>query len=577
MDGAGGLAIEGAVPGLHRVERCLATTLQSIGDAVIATDTAGCVTLMNAVAEALTGWSQSEVAGQPIADIFTIIDTDTRRPLPISIERALGDGPLAGAARRALLVARNGATIPIDASVAPIRDDSDGATGAVLVFRDITAREEAASRLRHYALHDQLTGVANRASLADRIELELARTQRREAHGFAVLFLDIDRFKVINDSLGHAAGDELLLGAARRLETFLRSTDVLARLGGDEFAILLDGVADAQVALRVTERLHAALREPFIIGEGEVCSSASIGIIIAHDGYADAGEVLRDADIAMYRAKAQGKGRSAVFDTAMHAEALAHWQLETDLRRAVERGELRVFYQPIVSLADNQVSGFEALVRWQHPERGLLAPGVFLDVAEEAGLLAGIGWWVLREACRQLRVWQVAFPKPFPLTMSVNLCQQQFNQPDVAALVAAALRETGVDGRSLRLEITEGMLMRPDAAVIERCAQLRALGVQLYVDDFGTGYSSLSVLHHVPIGALKIDRSFVQRMSAEPARHDLVPTIVALAHNLGLDVIAEGVELESHAARLLALDCAFAQGYLFSRPVDGAAAEALLR
>ncbi len=473
---------------------------------------------------------------------------------------------------------------------------TDGKSRQVLgVATDISDRKQVEEQLIHDAFHDKLTGLANRALFMDRLEHLVELTKRRQDYLFAVLFLDLDRFKVINDSLGHTIGDQLLVEIARKLQTCLRPGDTVARLGGDEFTILLEDIKDVSDATHLANQIQQELTLPFNLNGQEVFTTASIGIALSKTSDRQPEDLLRDADIAMYRAKALGRARHEVFDMTMHTRAVALLQLETDLRQAVNRQEFLLHYQPIVSLSTGQITGFEALVRWQHPARGLVSPLEFIPVAEETGLIVPIGWWVLREACRQMREWQKQFgngssvrgngkeshPLPIPnsqlpLTISVNLSSKQFTQPHLALEIHQILQETGLDAGSLRLEITESAVMENAEAAIATLLQLKKLGVQIYIDDFGTGYSSLSYLHRFPIDTLKIDRSFVGRMSSDNENWEIVRTIVTLAHNLGLDVVAEGVETAEQLAQLRTLQCEYGQGYFFSRPLDVAAVETFM-
>lgn len=438
------------------------------------------------------------------------------------------------------------------------------------------ALQESKDHFRHAAFHDELTNLPNRALLTEHIKLAIERPRSRDEQFFAVLFLDLDRFKNINDSLGHIAGDQLLVATARCLEDCMRPMDTVARLGGDEFAILLDGLESVDEAILVAERIQQALTRPFSLNGHEVFVTTSIGITLSNTGYEDPENVLRDADTAMYRAKESGKARFEVFDSTMHSHAVALLQLENDLRRAIERREFKVYYQPIVNLDTDEVSGFEALVRWYHPERGLVPPDEFIGIAEETGLIVDIGILVLRESCRQLREWQ-SRPGLQSLTVAVNLSAKQFAQPDLVSQIKDILLETGLDAQYLKLEITESVVMENAEVARTMLSQLCALGVQLSIDDFGTGYSSLSYLHRFPVKTLKIDRSFIGRMGANGENSEVVKTINTLANNLGMSVVAEGIETEDQLMQLKAMGCGYGQGYLFSRPLTTEAATLFVR
>jgi diguanylate cyclase (GGDEF)-like protein/PAS domain S-box-containing protein len=562
---------------LRNVERWLTTTLRSIGDAVIATDRAGTITFINHVAETITGWSPNEAIGRPFGQVLRLVQEETRAPVESLVERVLRDEVVIELAPNTVLIARDGAELPVDDSAAPIRDESGAITGVVIIFRDITARKQVERQLRHLALHDPLTGLPNRALLMDRLALAFEHTRRYPDHRYAVLYLDLDRFKVINDSLGHLAGDQLLVGVARRLSEDLRAVDTIARLGGDEFAILINGIVDTRDALHIAERILQSMSLPMQLGGHEIHTTVSIGIALSAPGHERSEDILRDADTALYRAKGQGKARYSVFDAELHQRALDMLRLEIDLRRAIERDEFRLYYQPIYALADGRLSGFEALIRWQHPERGLLAPDLFLPLAEEAGLLLPIERWVLRRACEQLREWQGGPAASTPLTMSVNLSNTLFVQPNVAQQVAQILAETGVEPGWLCLEITETVIARQDTTA-RTLAELDVLGAQLHIDDFGTGYSSLSKLHRTPIDVLKIDRAFVRRLEGpQGEEHALVRTILLLARELGMAVVAEGVETAEQAALLRSMACDYGQGYWFAKPLDRQAATLLVQ
>lgn len=472
------------------------------------------------------------------------------------------------------------------------------------VIRDITSRKQAQERLFHSAFHDSLTGLPNRALFLERLRAALQKSQRQD-HPFAVLFLDLDRFKIINDSLGHLVGDQLLVAIAQRLATCLTSQDTLARFGGDEFTILLESVQTLSEATRLAEQLQQQLAEPFYLNGQAVYTTTSIGIVLNTLDFAHAEDLLRSADTALYRAKALGGTRSVVFDAEMHNLALMRLRLETDLRRALAEplgarssllpkaiasrfpegaitseqmhpSEFRVYYQPIVALKTRQVVGFEALVRWQHPERGLVSPAEFVPLAEETGLIVPLGWIVLQEACRQMQAWQMQFPQNPAITISVNLSVKQVAQPDLVTRIHNILRQTKLNPSSLKLEITESALMENAEVAVKRLHELRSLGVHLSLDDFGTGYSSLAYLHRFPIDTLKIDRSFISRVDTHGEQLEIVRTLVTLAWNLGIEVVAEGIETNKQLAQLKALRCEYGQGYLFSRPVTGEAATKLL-
>jgi diguanylate cyclase (GGDEF)-like protein/PAS domain S-box-containing protein len=461
-------------------------------------------------------------------------------------------------------------------SVTMIRDSLTNSVNLIFQIQDITDRKRAEERLLHEAFHDGLTGLPNRALFMDHLKLSVERGKRREDRLFAVLFLDLDRFKVINDSLGHMVGDQLLVGIARRLEICLRPGDTVARLGGDEFTVLLEDLMCMTEAIEVADRLQKALALPFNLNGHEVFATVSIGIALSSTGYDRPEEVLRDADTAMYRAKMLGKARHEVFDKTMHARAMNLLQMESDLRRAIERKEFVLYYQPIVALETGAISGFEALIRWQHPERGFVSPDDFIPIAEETGLIIPIGQWVLEEACRQIHDWQQMFPQYPPLQISVNLSSKQFVNSNLIEQIRRVLRETGVDAHSLKLEITESVVMENFDSAIEMLNQLRTLGIELSIDDFGTGYSSLSYLHRFPISTLKIDRSFVSRMSDNNENGEIVRTIMMLARSLKMDVVAEGVETQDQLSQLAMLECEYGQGYYFSKPLNVAGAAKLL-
>ena len=444
-----------------------------------------------------------------------------------------------------------------------------------LLRAELDARTRTEDELRHSTLHDALTGLPNRTLFMERLSHAIARSKRRKDYLFAVLFLDLDRFKVVNDSLGHQVGDELLVAIATRLKMCLRSEDTVARLGGDEFGILLENIGHISDAGRIAERIQGELAAPVNLSGYEVFTSVSIGIVDSASAYGLPDYMLRSADMAMYRAKSSGKARYEMFDRGMHAQALARLQTETDLRRALERQEFVVYYQPIIGLDSGRICGMEALVRWHHPERGVVGPGEFIPVAEETGLIVPIGRWVLHEACKQLAAWQREQPRS-ALSMSVNLSVRQMAQTDLVASIADALRESGIAPASLKLEVTESVIVENPGAATTVLTDLKALGVELYMDDFGTGYSSLSYLSQLPIDAIKIDRSFVSHMDSLDRHFQLVRTVLTLARSLDLRAVAEGVTSNAQLAALRDLGCEQAQGYFFSPPVMRDAAAVLL-
>jgi len=446
--------------------------------------------------------------------------------------------------------------------------------GRVCCFRDITERNLAEEKLRYYALHDTLTDLPNRVAFMNHLRQAVERAEGNSYARFAVLFLDLDRFKVINDSLGHAIGDKLLIAIAEKLKACVRPGDVVARLGGDEFTILLNRSGETAEVIRVAERLQARISEPFKIDNYEVFTTASIGIIVSGSHPRQAEDFLRDADAAMYRAKESGKARYEIFDRKMHVQNMNLLQVETDLRHAVERNEFEVLYQPIVDLTTGQALEFEALIRWRHPIHGLVAPNEFVHVAEETGLIIQIGRWILEESCRQIAEWQRRFN--VALSISVNLSAKQLMHPTLTAQVQEILAATGLEPRQLKLEVTESTVMEHSEKSMNILSELDALGVSLSTDDFGTGYSSLSYLQRFPFDRLKIDRSFINIMEESEKSGLIVKTILMLGENLGIEVVAEGIETPAHLEKLRSLGCKAGQGYLFSRPIDREGAERFL-
>jgi diguanylate cyclase (GGDEF)-like protein/PAS domain S-box-containing protein len=431
---------------------------------------------------------------------------------------------------------------------------------------DVSKRKEVEAKLLHDAFHDALTGLPNRTLFLDRLAHCIDLARRRHSYRFAVLFVDLDRFKVINDSLGHIRGDRFLVEIADRLHRTLRQGDTLARLGGDEFTFLIEDIDDVADATRMAERIQSDLQRPLDLEEQQVVTSASIGIAFSAPGYRRPEDMLRDADAAMYRAKAAGRGCSEIFDAQMHAQAVQTLELESELRRALVHREFEVYYQPITCLRSGEVQGFEALVRWRHPRRGLLLPEIFLAVAEDTQLIVPIGRFVLREACAQLVKWQRTRSEASGWYVAVNLSSRELAQPDVLAAVSETLAESGLAPASLKLEMTEGSLIENDAQALELMTALRAMGVQLSIDDFGTGYSSLNYLHRFPFDVLKIDRSFISDLDTNPQGFEIVREVIELAHNLGLRVVAEGTQTREVLDRLQCLPCEYAQGFTILEP-----------
>lgn len=437
--------------------------------------------------------------------------------------------------------------------------------------------ERIERQLRHDALHDGLTGLPNRACFVERLRHAGERARRDVANSFAVLFVDLDHFKVVNDSFGHLAGDELLVEVARRLAGCLRSVDTLARLGGDEFALLLEEVQEPSDAARVAERLQVALSNPMTIRESEVFTSASIGIALSTRADDAPQHLLRSADLAMYRAKEHGRARFELFDPAMHTAAMERLRMEMDLRRAVERDQLVLYYQPVVSLTTGGVVAVEALIRWKHPERGLIPPLDFIPIAERTGLIAEIGRWVLARACEQLQAWEREFGYDAPQSVWINVSPKQFAQQDLADQVGRLFDSLSFEPRRIKFEITESIMLENIELAMRTLGELRRLGVQVFMDDFGTGYSSLTYLGRLPLDGIKVDRSFVSQMGTDVRQAQLVSTIISLIRNLGLEPIAEGVETDQQASLLREMGCAFAQGFVFCRPLPAREIDALLR
>ncbi|WP_017716726.1 bifunctional diguanylate cyclase/phosphodiesterase [Kamptonema formosum] len=526
--------------------------------------------------KSLLGWEETEIGNSPEEWLNRIHPEDIIRVQTEIANHVEGLTPHFESECR--ISHKNGTYLWACCRGIAVRDGNGGVCRMAGYMTDITKRKVAEEQLRHHAFHDPLTGLSNRALFMNRLEHAFELAKRRPDYLFAVLFLDLDRFKTINDSLGHQCGDQLLVEFVARLVPCLRSGDTLARLGGDEFAMLLEDIHHISDATAVAKRIQKQLELPFNLNNRQISTSASIGIALSAGDYSEPEELLRDADLAMYRAKSAGRARHQVFDPAMQAREVALLQLESELRRAIERQEFQIHYQPVVSLETGAIAGFEALVRWKHFNRGIIAPEEFMPVAEETGLIVPIGYWVLREACRQMCVWQELFPASPPLTISVNISGKQFSQADLIPQILCILQETGISPRSLNLEITETAIGENLNAAAAKIGQLKNLGVGLYIDDFGTGHSSLSVLHRFPFDALKIDRSLIGRMGADGESSEIVRAIVTLAHNLGIGVVAEGVETADQLEQLRATgsNSGLGQGYFFSKPLNTEAVEVLM-
>jgi diguanylate cyclase (GGDEF)-like protein/PAS domain S-box-containing protein len=539
-------------------------TLNSIGDAVACTDMAGNLTFLNVVAEKLTGWSWVEAEGRPMADVFRILDTTNREVIPNPMQLAVERNRASHLPCNSILIRRDGFEIPIEDSVAPIHDREGRSTGAVIVFRDVSAARAMALQMAHSAEHDFLTGLPNRMLLNDRINQAIALAPRH-ASKVAVLFLDLDGFKHINDSLGHPIGDRLLPSIARRLVGCVRLSDTVSRQGGDEFVVLLSEVQNPEDVAITARRMLQVVAEVHSLEERDLHITTSIGVSVYPDDGLDADALIKNADTAMYQAKENGRQSFQFFKPAMNVRAVERQSIEEGLRSAIKREEFTLHYQPKINLATGAITGAEALIRWTHPTRGFISPAQFIPVAEACGLILPIGAWVLRNACEQARAWNDA---GLPIkTMAVNVSAMEFRSEEFLESLFAILAETGLDPRCLELELTESVLMKRAESTGYILRALRQAGVQVAVDDFGTGYSSLSYLRKFSVDALKIDQSFVRQISAADDDTSIVTAVISMARSLKLRVVAEGVERPEELAFLRAHHCDEAQGYYFSRPV----------
>jgi len=576
-------------------ERRFRALIENATDLILIIDAHGISTYVSPSVRKILGYIPEKTVGH---SIFDLIHIDDLLLITHTLNKAIENPGISQPPIEYRVKHRLGSWSFFEGVVTNLLHDP-AVAGIIINSHDITQRKQTEEQWKHDALYDLLTHLPNRTLFMDRLEQTIKCAERRKNFLFAVLFIDIDRFKVVNDSLGHHIGDELIIIIAKKLKALLRNGDTVARLGADEFSILLEDISAVSDATCIANRINEQLALPIILDGNEVFITVSIGIALSSTSISSnvtsiraAENILRDAQIAMHSAKDLSRGSYQIFCTSMHTQLLKRLKLENNLQRALknlekqslsDRSEFMLHYQPIVSLTTNQIIGFEALVRWQHPELGLISPGEFIPLAEETGLIIPLGLWVLRKACFQLRQWQNEWPNNYPLKMSVNLSVKQFAQADLIAQIDKILLETQLDGGNLKLEITESALIENNGSVTEKMSQLRARNIELCIDDFGTGYSSLSYLHRFPMNTLKIDRSFVNRMgvanlinegSIQPT--EIVRSIITLSHNLGIDVVAEGVETSEQVVQLQALRCEYGQGYLFSKPLDMAAATGLV-
>ena len=540
-------------------------TLNSIGDAVISTDFRGRVSYLNIVAEQMTGWTQEEASGRALDDVFPLVDVTTGEPIPNPTVRAIIENTTVGLNTACELVQRSGGRIAVEDSAAPIHDRHGAVIGAVMVAHDVTAARELSQKLARLALHDNLTDVPNRALLNDRLAQAIERA-RRGGHSVALLYVDLDRFKHINDTLGHAVGDQILQSAARRLLDCVRSSDTVSRHGGDEFIVLLSEIAHAQDAVICADKMIRALDAPHHIGRHELRLTASIGIATFPGDAQDADALIRNADVAMYQAKYNGRNSYQCFKHDMNVQANVRQSVETDLRRAIERREFVLHYQPKVNLISGAITGVEALIRWMHPQQGLLPPNQFISIAEESGLIVAIGRWALEEVCRQAREWEAAGLAS--LSIAVNVSAVELRATTFFAGVQDAIQRHGLNPSVLEIELTETFMMQDWKSTAEVLKSLKTLGVRMALDDFGTGYSSLSYMKRFPIDTLKIDQSFVRDMATDPDDASIVSAVINMGRSLHMRVVAEGIETQEQLLLVQELQCPEGQGHYFCPPLS---------
>jgi diguanylate cyclase (GGDEF)-like protein/PAS domain S-box-containing protein len=545
---------------LHQSESRYRTIFEHSGTAMVISDPDMRISLANSKFVNICGYEKHEI--EKNKSWLEFLDEKCRHN--INFQGPDSDGSSYGQHLECRFSDKHEQSKDVLVSFAPIPETG----GYVVSVADISQLKEAERKVYHHAFYDTLTGLPNRALFMEHLAMAVKRTKRRENYHFAILYLDIDRFKIINDGLGHHVGDALLIAFANRLKESLRDIDVLARFGGDEFAILLEDIEDDDFALKVARRLQKLLGLPFNIEEHEIFAPASFGIVLKTRAYERPADILRDADTATYHAKDMGRGQLRVFDQKLHQRALQLLQIETDLRKAIEKDQFELHYQPIVDMVSGRINGFEALIRWLHPHKGLLKPDVFIPVAEETGLIIPIGRWVLQKACSDLMHWQKCMHKPQTLFISVNISSKQFLRPNLIEDIQEILDSCGLSPTQLKLEITETALMENTDENLQLIQRLKDIGIQIVIDDFGTGYSSMSYLHRFPIDTLKVDRSFVSNLGKEiDGNKNIVEAIITLAHKLNIDVVAEGVETASQYAVLSDMKCQSAQGFLFSEPL----------
>jgi diguanylate cyclase (GGDEF)-like protein/PAS domain S-box-containing protein len=558
---------------LFREKERAQVTLDSIGDAVLSTDLQGKVTYLNVVAEKITGWTREEAAGKDIEEVFVIVDASTREPCVNPLRAAIKKNRTVQLTPNCLLIRRDGTEFAIEDSAAPIHDQHGLATGAVIVFHDVSVARAMGAEMSHMAQHDTLTNLPNRALLQDRLTQAIATASRNDSR-IAVLFLDLDGFKHINDSLSHATGDRLLQAVAKRLLAAVRTSDTVCRLGGDEFVILLSEVAHAGDAGVKAGKILSALSAPFEMEQNTLRITGSIGVSTYPEDGQSAELLIRNADLAMYQAKEKGRSNYQFYEKGMNVRAVERQSIEGDLRCALEKDEFVMHYQPKIDLKTGAITGVEALIRWNHPERGLVGPLQFISIAEDCGLMLPIGKWVLRESCRQAKAWQDAgLP---PVEMAVNVSSVEFRNDEFLKGISTILKETGLEPRYLELELTESVLMQHAEFSVPVLQKLKAMGVRLAIDDFGTGYSSLSYLRQFPIDTLKVDQSFIHEINDDTDDATIISAVINMGCRMKHRVIAEGVETAEQLAFLRAHGCDEGQGYYFGRPMPGVETAKLL-